>query len=100
MMYHHHGINFNFTGSYGEYFTTATNVDAVVYLMLANMLVHELLPEVSTVILSAAYDDSLDYPEKHGGIMIRCVPLWFLALGASSKVCPPFQLVHLNKNMI
>lgn len=51
MMYHHHGVNFNFTGNYGEYFSTATNVDAVVYLMLANMLVHKLLPDVSKTVL-------------------------------------------------
>ena len=42
----HHGINMSFTGSYAEYFSPATNTDAIVYLMLANALVHDLLPSV------------------------------------------------------
>ena len=40
MLYHHHGIHMSFTGNYPEYFSPATNVDACVYLMLANKLVH------------------------------------------------------------
>ena len=43
MLYHHHGINTSFSGTYGEYFGLATNVDAVVYLMLANKLIHDIV---------------------------------------------------------
>ncbi len=39
MLYHHHGINTSFGGSYSDYFSPATNVDAIVYLMLANAMV-------------------------------------------------------------
>ena len=46
MLYWHHGIDMAFSGDYREYFSPATNVDAVVYLMLANDLVHSLLPQV------------------------------------------------------
>lgn len=49
MLYHHHGINMSFSGNYSEYFSPATNVDAVVYLMLANDLVHSLLPQAVTI---------------------------------------------------
>ena len=49
MLYHHHGINMSFSGNYSEYFSPATNVDAVVYLMLANDLVHALLPQAVTI---------------------------------------------------
>ena len=49
MLYHHHGIDMSFSGNYSEYFSPATNVDAVVYLMLANDLVHSLLPEAVTI---------------------------------------------------
>ena len=49
MLYWHHGINMSFSGDYKEYFSPATNVDAVVYLMLANELVHELLPQVGII---------------------------------------------------
>lgn len=44
MLYHHHGINTAFSGNYEEYFGLSTNVDAVVYLMLANKLIHDLIP--------------------------------------------------------
>ena len=47
MLYWHHGINTAFSGNYNEYFSTATNTDAITYLMLANDLVHSLLPSVS-----------------------------------------------------
>lgn len=46
MLYHHHGINVGFSGDYREYFSTSTDVDAVVYLMLANTVIHRLVPDV------------------------------------------------------
>ena len=49
MLYNHHGINTGFSGNYQEYFGLGTNVDACVYLMLANQLVHSLLPSCVTV---------------------------------------------------
>ncbi|CAD6338235.1 unnamed protein product [Miscanthus lutarioriparius] len=49
MLYHHHGINVGFTGNYQEYFSLDTDVDAVVYMMLANHLMHKLLPEATVV---------------------------------------------------
>lgn len=38
-----------FTGNYSEYFGLATDVDAVVYLMLVNDLIHGLFPEAVTI---------------------------------------------------
>ena len=38
-----------FTGNYGEYFGFATDVDAVVYLMLVNDLIHGLYPEAVAI---------------------------------------------------
>ena len=43
MLYHHHGINFGFSGNYAEYFGMGTNVDAVAYLQLANELAHKVI---------------------------------------------------------
>jgi len=40
MLYTHHGLNCNFT-SYAQYFDCTANVDAAIYLMLANQLIHE-----------------------------------------------------------
>jgi 1,4-alpha-glucan branching enzyme len=48
-LYRHHGINVGFTGNYKEYFSLDTDVDAIVYMMLANHLMHKLLPEATVV---------------------------------------------------
>lgn len=38
-----------FTGNYNEYFGYSTDVDAVVYLMLVNDMIHGLYPEAIVV---------------------------------------------------
>jgi 1,4-alpha-glucan branching enzyme len=38
MLYHHHGIGVGFSGDYKEYFGAHTDIDGIVYLMLANEL--------------------------------------------------------------
>ena len=39
MLYHHHGINFGFSGNLEEYFSdNYINYDALVYMMLMNKL--------------------------------------------------------------
>lgn len=38
-----------FTGNYSEYFGFATDVDAVVYLMLVNDMIHGLYPEAVSI---------------------------------------------------
>ncbi|KAK1863111.1 hypothetical protein I4F81_005674 [Pyropia yezoensis] len=45
MLYKHHGIQVQFSGDYREYFGLHVDVDACVYLMLANDLVRQLNPE-------------------------------------------------------
>lgn len=49
MLYHHHGIDVGFSGNYNEYFSMSTNIDAIVYLMLANKLTHDLVPSAITI---------------------------------------------------
>ena len=49
MLYHHHGLGVGFSGGYHEYFSMSTDLDAVVYLMLANYITHKLLPEAMTI---------------------------------------------------
>ena len=39
MLYHHHGIDRSFGGGYADYFGPDANLDAIVYLMLANEMV-------------------------------------------------------------
>lgn len=68
MLYHHHGINFEFSGNYTEYFSTMTDVDAIVYLMLSNILVHEILPGAITIAEDVSGMPTLCLPIEVGGI--------------------------------
>jgi 1,4-alpha-glucan branching enzyme len=43
MLYAHHGINVGFSGGYHEYFGLQTDVEACVYLMLANEMLHAMV---------------------------------------------------------
>lgn len=68
MLYHHHGINMAFTGNYNEYFSEATDVDAVVYLMLANNLTHSILPDATVIAEDVSGMPGLGRPVFEGGI--------------------------------
>ncbi|KAH0837368.1 hypothetical protein HID58_092396, partial [Brassica napus] len=61
MMYTHHGLQVEFTGNYNEYFGYSTDVDAVVYLMLVNDMIHGLYPEAIVVGEDVSGDASLLY---------------------------------------
>jgi hypothetical protein len=47
-----------FTGNYAEYFGFATDVDAVVYLMLVNDMIHGLFPQAITIGEDVSYFSS------------------------------------------
>ncbi|XP_051971922.1 1,4-alpha-glucan-branching enzyme [Xyrauchen texanus] len=49
MLYHHHGIDMSFSGSYREYFGMHVDEDALIYLMLANHILHKFYPLCITV---------------------------------------------------
>ncbi|OCL07830.1 glycoside hydrolase family 13 protein [Glonium stellatum] len=49
MLYTHHGIGTGFSGGYHEYFGPAVDEEGVVYLMLANEMLHRLYPNVITI---------------------------------------------------
>ncbi|PIA39220.1 hypothetical protein AQUCO_02700415v1 [Aquilegia coerulea] len=68
MMYTHHGLQMAFTGNYDEYFGLATDVDAVVYLMLVNDLIHGLFPEAVTVGEDVSGMPTFGIPVQDGGV--------------------------------
>ncbi|KAL8526296.1 hypothetical protein ACS0TY_015495 [Phlomoides rotata] len=68
MMYTHHGLETEFTGNYNEYFGFATDVDAVVYLMLANDLIHGLFPEAIAIGEDVSGMPAFCIPLQDGGI--------------------------------
>lgn len=49
MLYTHHGIGTGFSGGYHEYFGPSVDEDGVVYLMLANEMLHNLYPSCITI---------------------------------------------------
>jgi len=48
-MYTHHGVGYGFSGDYNEYFGGLADLDAIVYLMLGNTLIHRINPHALTI---------------------------------------------------
>ncbi|KAF2567396.1 hypothetical protein F2Q68_00024334, partial [Brassica cretica] len=68
MMYTHHGLQVEFTGNYNEYFGYSTDVDAVVYLMLVNDMIHGLYPEAIVVGEDVSGMPAFCIPVQDGGV--------------------------------
>ncbi|XP_074580303.1 1,4-alpha-glucan-branching enzyme 2-2, chloroplastic/amyloplastic-like isoform X2 [Curcuma longa] len=68
MMYTHNGLGVGFTGNYNEYFGYATDVDAVVYLMLVNDMIHALFPEAVTIGEDVSGMPTFCMPVEDGGV--------------------------------
>ncbi|KAH9738381.1 SBE2.2 [Citrus sinensis] len=68
MMYTHHGLQVAFTGNYSEYFGFATDVDAVVYLMLVNDMIHGLYPEAVSIGEDVSGMPTFCIPVQDGGV--------------------------------
>ncbi|KAG0374682.1 alpha-1,4-glucan branching enzyme [Mortierella sp. AD032] len=68
MMYLHHGIGYGFSGNYQEYFGDTVDLEAVVYLMLANDMLHELYPESITIAEDVSGMPTLCRPVTEGGV--------------------------------
>lgn len=49
MLYDHHGIGTGFSGGYHEYYGPDVDEDGVVYLMIANEMLHSLYPDCITI---------------------------------------------------
>jgi 1,4-alpha-glucan branching enzyme len=68
MLYHHHGLSVGFSGDYNEYFSGATDLDACVYLMLANHMLHTVCPPALTIAEDVSGMPTLCRPVHEGGI--------------------------------
>jgi len=81
MLYHHHGLNMCFTGNYSEYFGEQTNVEAVVYMMLANDMIHSVYPDATVIAEDVSGMPTLCRPVQEGGIGFN----FRLAMGIPDK---------------
>ncbi|KAJ6362706.1 hypothetical protein OIU78_002995 [Salix suchowensis] len=68
MMYTHHGLQMTFTGNYNEYFGYATDIDAVVYLMVVNDMIHGLFPEAISIGEDVSGMPTFCIPVQDGGV--------------------------------
>ncbi len=67
MLYLHHGLGKSFT-SYEDYFGPDVDQDALVYLGLANKLIHEIRPDAISVAEDVSGMPALALPAREGGI--------------------------------
>ncbi|KAG0202320.1 alpha-1,4-glucan branching enzyme [Mortierella sp. GBA30] len=68
MMYVHHGIGFGFSGNYHEYFGAGVDLEAIVYLMIANDMLHKIYPSCITIAEDVSGMPTLCRPVSEGGI--------------------------------
>ncbi|KAI9360401.1 family 13 glycoside hydrolase [Zopfochytrium polystomum] len=68
MLYLHHGIGTGFSGGYHEYFGDQVDVEAVVYLMLANKIMHDMYPHIITIAEDVSGMPTLCRRMEEGGI--------------------------------
>jgi len=67
MLYKHHGIGKCFVNGYGDYFGMETDMDACIYLMLANDLIHSVRPGALTIAEDVSGMPTLGRPVHEGG---------------------------------
>ena len=67
MLYHDHGLGKSFT-SYDDYFTDDVDKDALVYLRLANDVIHAVRPDATTIAEEMSGLPGLAAPTEHGGL--------------------------------
>ncbi|CAM4551088.1 unnamed protein product [Leuciscus chuanchicus] len=68
MLYHHHGIGSGFSGDYAEYFGLQVDEDSLVYLMLANHILHTLNKDCITIAEDVSGMPTICRPVTEGGL--------------------------------
>ncbi|CAK8689223.1 unnamed protein product [Clavelina lepadiformis] len=68
MLYHDHGISRGFSGDYHEYFGLQMDLEAIVYLMLANDMLKSFYPQMITIAEDVSGMPGVCRPISEGGI--------------------------------
>ncbi|EGR30526.1 hypothetical protein IMG5_129790 [Ichthyophthirius multifiliis] len=68
MLYKHHGLGVGFTGGYHEYFNYDVDIESLVYLMLANKLIHEIYQDAISIAEDVSGYPTLCRKIEEGGI--------------------------------
>lgn len=85
MLYKSHGIGKGYTGGYHEYFGPDADIESHIYLMLANDLIHSLLPSAVTIGEDVSGMPTLCRPVHEGGFgfdyrLAMAIPDMFIKL--------------------
>ncbi|XP_077550525.1 1,4-alpha-glucan-branching enzyme [Haemaphysalis longicornis] len=67
MLYHSHGMGHGFSGDYNEYFGLNVDTESLVYLMLANHVIHTFHPNAITIAEDVSGMPALCRPVDEGG---------------------------------
>ncbi|XP_048581056.1 1,4-alpha-glucan-branching enzyme isoform X3 [Nematostella vectensis] len=67
MIYHDHGLGHGFGGDYPDYFGLGVDTQSLIYLMLANEMLHSIYPDVITVAEEVSGLPGLCRPIAEGG---------------------------------
>jgi len=100
ILYKHHGISYDFSGNYKEYFGTHIDMDGIVYLMLANDLIHRINPHAITIAEDVSGMPALCRTLDEGGIgfdyrLSMFIPdMWIKML--KEKKDEEWDLGHIN----
>lgn len=68
MLYHSRGLGEGFSGNYDEYFGLNVDVEGIVYLMIANHMIHKLYPDAITIAEDVSGMPALCRPVSEGGL--------------------------------
>lgn len=68
MLYHSRGIGEGFSGDYNEYFGMNVDTDALIYLAIANNLMHSISKQMTTIAEDVSGMPTLCRPVSEGGI--------------------------------
>lgn len=68
MLYHSRGLGQGFSGHYDEYYNLNVDVEGIVYLMLANHMLHEIYPELVTIAEDVSGMPGVCRPVTEGGM--------------------------------
>uniref|UniRef100_A0A1I7YBD7 1,4-alpha-glucan branching enzyme n=1 Tax=Steinernema glaseri TaxID=37863 RepID=A0A1I7YBD7_9BILA len=67
MIYHSHGLGQGFSGNYDEYFGLSVDDESLLYLSLANHMLHKFYPEILTIAEEVSGMPALCRPVEEGG---------------------------------
>ncbi|KAI8818797.1 1,4-alpha-glucan branching enzyme [Fimicolochytrium jonesii] len=99
MLYTHHGLGAGFGGGYDDYFGSQADTESIVYMMLANEIMHKLHPHIVTIAEDVSGMPTLCRPVSESGIgfdyrLAMAIPdMWIKLL--KEKTDEQWEMGHL-----